>query len=367
MTTILARLFDGKSAKAQSVSVEIKDDMLQIISEAGAPLCNWPLASLRDENAGPASGELRLSVAGDSAARLIVDNPDFIRDIEARCPRLRKSRPLVSGWWKPYAFWGGGAIASIIFIFAVVLPVLTTQIAWIIPDKLREDIGEQTKSFIIDTIASKQNSTADAIICRNSNGEREIAKVLQTLNISAGEEVRNIQVTVIKSPIANAFALPGGKILVFSGLLDLADDANGFSGVLAHELAHAKFRHPMKNFVLSTGVATIFSLIVGDASGGIALATIGQMAVSSTYSRDLETEADEMAILLMQSSGFDVSPMNGLLQKIHASNKSEAFDFAIFDTHPGIKERLALISAAGETGGPAMTREAWGQVRKMCQ
>ncbi|MEH6547059.1 MAG: M48 family metalloprotease, partial [Sneathiella sp.] len=254
MTTILARFFDGKTAKAQSVSVEIVNDALRIVSDAGAPLGIWNLASLRDENAGPSSGELRLSVSGNDAARLIVDNPDFIREIKARCSRLHKARPPMSGWWKPYLFWGGGAIASIILIFTVVLPVLTTQIAWIIPDQLREDIGEQSKNFLIDTIASKQNSTAEAIICRDPQGEREIVKVLQTLNASSGEEVQNLQVTVLKSPMANAFALPGGKILVFSGLLDLADDANGFSGVLAHELAHAKFRHPMKSFVLSTGV-----------------------------------------------------------------------------------------------------------------
>ncbi|USG60153.1 M48 family metallopeptidase [Sneathiella marina] len=367
MATFLARLFDGKTAKAQSVSVEIEDGSLKIISDTGSLMDKWPLASLRDENAGPAVGELRLSVAADNAARLIVEDPDFIRDVNAKCPRLYKSRPLVPGWWKPYVFWGGGAIASVIFIFAVVLPVLTTQIAWILPDKLREDIGEQTKSFLIESIARKQNSTADAIICRDPEGEREISRVLQQLNVSAGDEVQDLQVTVIKSPIANAFALPGGKILIFSGLLDLADEANGFTGVLAHELGHAKFRHPMKSFILGTGVATIFSLLVGDASGGVALAAIGQMAVSSTYSRELETEADEMAILLMQSAGFDVSPMNELLQKIHANNKTETFDFALFDTHPGIEDRLALITSAGKTGGGAMSSEAWEHVKKMCR
>lgn len=367
MTMFPARFFDGKTAKPRSVLIEIVDDILQLASEAGLAVENWPLACLRDENVRPAARELRLSVAGNNAARLIVEDPDLIRDIKARCPRLHKSRPLETGWWKPYAIWGGGAIASIVFIFAVVLPVFTTQIAWIIPDKVREDIGEQTKGFLINTIARKQDSTADAIICQGSDGEREIARVLQNLNVNAGEEVQNLQVTVIKSPLANAVALPGGKILIFSGLLDLADDANGFTGVLAHELAHAKFRHPMKIFVLSTGAATIFSLIVGDVSGGIALAAIGQMAVSSTYSRDLETEADKMAIVLMQSAGFDVSPMVGLLQEIHASNEGQASDFAIFSTHPGIKDRLALIVAAGKNGGEAMSGEAWDHVRKMCR
>jgi Zn-dependent protease with chaperone function len=367
MTSVQARFFDGKIAKARMVSIEINAKQLLVLSGADGFSAEWPLSSLRDENAGSSREELIISVDGMDEARLIIDDLDFIGILEKKCPGLRKSRPKITGWWKPYAFWGGGAAVSLVLIVLVVLPILTNQIVWILPDQLRKDIGQQTKSFIVESLAKRQKIDPDMVICSEPDGQRKLERLLQVLNSGYGDKIDKIEVTVVQSPQANAFALPGGQIIVLSGLLDMADDANGFAGVLAHELAHAKFRHPMQLFVMNTGIATVFSLIVGDVTGGVALATLGQMAVSSTYSRELETMADEMAIEIMRSSGFDILPLHDLLQKILKGDTEEESIFAVFDTHPGMEARLALLVSAGNTGGAVMSQDAWETLRQMCK
>ena len=365
--TISARLFDGKAAKAQAVLLELAGERLIIRNEAGDPLGDWPLDELRDENVVAQKGELRVSVSGGDEARLIIDKPEFIAELRRLCPKLRKKRAAAPGWWKPYLYWGGGAALSVVIIFTIVLPLLASQIAYLIPDSTRDEIGQGARDYFINVIASREKVTPEAVTCKSPAANQVLQKLVSNLGAAGGGELPVSDVTVIRTKTANAFALPGGHLLIFSGLIDMADSPNGLAGVLAHEIGHAKYRHPTRLFVANTGVATVFSLLLGDVTGGTFLAAMGQLTVGSAYSRDFEREADRTAVELMQAAGYDISPMIPLMKKISAQGGADKFGFSLINSHPGVDERLALLAAAGNEGGPALTAEHWALVKNMCK
>ncbi|WP_373084465.1 M48 family metallopeptidase [Sneathiella sp.] len=367
-----ARLFDGKTARAQDVTLKLGGSVLKLTGETDALLGEWPLHHLRDENAAPNRNGIRLSVAPDDPARIEIDDAGFVEELRRLCPHLRKKRPAEAGWWKPYLYWGGGAVLSVVIIFTVVLPLLATQIAYLIPEKSRAEVGLQAERVFIKAIAKRQNVSPAAAVCRNEAGEQALQTLVATLGAGAGGDTPVKDVTVIRTPSANAFALPGGHLLVFSGLIDLADDPNSLAGVLAHEIGHAEFLHPTRLFVANAGIATVFSLLLGDVTGGAFLATMGQLTVGSAYTRDFERDADRAGVRLMQAANFDISPMIPMMKKLAAKansskSKSSGSGFSFFQSHPGLAERLALLDAAGSSGGLAMTAEGWAALKSICK
>lgn len=148
---------------------------------------------------------------------------------------------------------------------------------------------------------------------------------------------------------ANAFALPGGDIVVTDGLLALAEDRDDIViGVLAHELAHVRHRHGMRGVVQASLLAVASSAALGDFSGVVAVlpALLGQLA----YSRDFEREADRDARALLREAGLAPSAMAVLFERLAAQRRmrgapaeeGDALGIA-FSSHPADAERIAFF------------------------
>ena len=114
---------------------------------------------------------------------------------------------------------------------------------------------------------------------------------------------------------ANAFAIPGGQIIVTDAMVDLlADRPDVLVGVLGHELGHVQQRHGMRLLVQATLLAALSSAVIGDFSALLtaAPALLGQMA----YSRGFEFEADEAAARLMRANGSDPAAFGVLFERM---------------------------------------------------
>jgi predicted Zn-dependent protease len=152
----------------------------------------------------------------------------------------------------------------------------------------------------------------------------------------------------------NAFALPGGTIVVTDELVELLKDRDdAVLGVLAHELGHVRERHGMRMLVQVTLLGTITAAAFGDFSTVLAgaPALLGQLS----YSRDAEREADAESARVLRAAG--ISPavmaefferMDGWRRSEQAQGRSADFDPGIaFSSHPADAERIAFFRAAG--------------------
>ncbi len=94
--------------------------------------------------------------------------------------------------------------------------------------------------------------------------------MVDRLKPPCGSKDWRVEIYVVKSDEVNAFALPGGKIVVYTGLIDYADTPEQVAGVLGHEMAHATLRHGIERVAQSVGLAAAVHLLIGNAEGMIA-------------------------------------------------------------------------------------------------
>ncbi len=172
------------------------------------------------------------------------------------------------------------------------------------------------------------------------------------------------QISVVNSGVVNAFALPGGRVVVFTGLLRKADSAEEVAGVLAHEVNHVLKRHAMVRVAKRLGLVGVVTMLTGNEQGlaglikdlGIELATL-------KFGREQETEADEEGLRLLHRAR--VAP-EGMVSFFERLAEQDAPQLEILSSHPmseGRAERLRAEIARLPRMTPEPVPVDWVHVR----
>jgi beta-barrel assembly-enhancing protease len=149
-----------------------------------------------------------------------------------------------------------------------------------------------------------------------------------------------IRLTVVNSYLVNAYALPGGNVVIYKGILEKINTPEQLVALLAHESSHINERHTLRSLLRSTANAIIISIVFGDASG-ISGAIAGHVETLNglRYSRSLESDADNKGMNLMIENKVDAKGMRQLMQMLQKEDKLPG-SLAFFSTHPLTKERV---------------------------
>lgn len=194
----------------------------------------------------------------------------------------------------------------------------------------------------------------------NPEVERYIDRLGQRILSTMGPQPFDYRFFVIQDNQLNAFAVPGGSIFFFSGLIEKAKTTSEVAGVLGHEIVHVKGRHMARQSGLDAisllGLLGAV-LLARTGSGGAAAGTVGQ-AIAATrqiaYSRQLEMEADTLGVRYMAAAGFDPKGSVGFLKILDQERTLNPIDVpAYMMTHPVTQERIAntelVIRTLGKT------------------
>lgn len=179
-----------------------------------------------------------------------------------------------------------------------------------------------------------------------------VVRVAERLARVTGEAAKDFRwhVSLINSPQANAFCLPGGKIAVFTGILPYTGDEAGLAAVMGHEMAHAVARHGAQRLLRTSMAQTLMTgaqFSLGDMDPGqrqAVMAAIGagaQYGVLLPFSRDHETEADQMGLLYMARAGYDPRAAIGFWERMSQAGGQQPPEFA--STHPSHGTRIAQL------------------------
>ena len=139
----------------------------------------------------------------------------------------------------------------------------------------------------------------------------------------------------------NAFAAPGGVVVVHTGLIEKAHSPEELAGVLAHEIQHVELRHSLQNMIHALGWASVLTVALGDVSA-LAGVLIYQAGATS-FSRDLEREADEQGLLALHKAGIDTHGMLTFFRRLQAS---EILGVPLLSSHPATAERIQRLEQA---------------------
>lgn len=153
------------------------------------------------------------------------------------------------------------------------------------------------------------------------------------------------EVTLFADDAVNAFALPGGKIGVYSGLLKVAETDDQLAAVIGHEIAHVQAHHSNARASAATltdvGLQIASTISGGSASGNAMMAALGlgtQVGILMPYGRSQESEADVLGLRLMARAGFDPRQAVTLWQNMARAGKGQPPEF--MSTHPSHDSRI---------------------------
>lgn len=174
-----------------------------------------------------------------------------------------------------------------------------------------------------------------------------VREIGQRIAAVAGDPGYKWEFTVFEDPSPNAFALPGGKVGVYTGLFKVAQNENQLAAVMAHEIAHAVARHSAermsRQMALQGGLAVAGAASATAAQYAQVLAQAATLGVVLPFSRQQEAEADEIGLTYMARAGYDPRAAIELWQNFAAYGGDRPPEF--LSTHPSPDNRIQRLQA----------------------
>jgi Zn-dependent protease with chaperone function len=232
-------------------------------------------------------------------------------------------------------------LGQALLVLLLLLPVLALGLFWANADRLSQwavshisleqerQLGELAYAQMRPSLKLLKKSHATAAV--EAIGKRLTA-----------ESSYRYQFHVVVDPQINAYALPGGHILVNTGLIKAVDGAGEVAGVLAHEIGHVEQRHTLRNMVHALGWRALLGVALGNFSDGLWGDMAGRLG-NLSYSRELESEADREGLKILRRAGVTPHGMETFFKKMAAGKYSAP---ALLSSHPASAERLAALRAA---------------------
>ena len=355
---IEAVYFDGETARDNKVVISLETSGLHF-SGVRVPAQTWSLSGLT-ALAPPHMGQpLRLSHESQAGARLSIRNYAFTQQLLIAAPHLK-------GGFHPKRalrlfLWIGGGLTILASLIYLTLNFAPQRLAVLLPDAWSKRVGEQMEASLVQK----------AKVCQTPDGDRAIAAMLANL-AEGNPDMPPLRVRIYDIPIMNAFALPGGYVVLTRGLLREATEPGEVAGVLAHEVGHVAHHHPEAQMVRIAGMQVLISVATGTSGGNNASSLAGLAAILKS-SRDAEREADAYAVAMLSAARIDPMALKLFLEKIlKEEGKSAGSAFSnlgtVFSTHPVTTERIAQIKPlpAGVALRAPLSDAQWKDLKAIC-
>jgi predicted Zn-dependent protease len=309
-----------------------------------------PLSGLQPSLGGAGNRLVFLNHANHPDWRLYVSDPAFLAD-----PRLHEHpsfQAILRSRRRHRALgWGGillalALLALIPFAAYLSLDTLSAVVANQVPMKWEESLG---RTAITQYKVQKR-------FLPERESEALLRPLVAPLLRQTGDS-RPYHFYVVDDGELNAFALPGGYIVVHSGLILKASKADQLQGVLAHEITHVTERHGLRTVIRGVGIYVLAQALIGDASGLLAsVASAAPLLVNQKYSRDFEREADHKGVDLLYKARIQPEGLAAFFTTIRDQQRRQLEQIgkvgeaartanAYFGSHPDSDERILTLRA----------------------
>lgn len=217
-------------------------------------------------------------------------------------------------------------------------------------------LGRRVAFLAPATIETAAGRTGDAVFTRafqvtqlSAREQQRVRRQLKRL-----EQVQPLHVTptlhFIAMPAPNAFALPGGIVVMTDSLVRLAKTDEQLAAVLAHEVGHIELRHGLQSILRNSAALVIVSSVTGDLSTLSTFSgTLPFLLLQYGYAREFESEADDYARTLLEKAQIDPRHLADILQLLENARPKSGADFSYLSTHPSTKDRIRALHVPSPT------------------
>ncbi len=325
-----ARLYDGETAVAKPATVSIVDHRLCIAETGGA----LPVADL---GIGDWFRGAPRCIALPDGARLHVEDESGSFDTALRgagyAPGIASR---LFGNWRSAVACAAMLALLVVWIDQQGAGLLARLALPLVPRAVDMQLGQTAlavmdRQWLLPTqLPASRRDALNARFARLMERHPEITWALAYRSTRSGEP--------------NAFALPGGQIVLLDGLVNRMTDEEVLA-VVAHELGHVVHRHVMNRLVRQAGIYQVAGVMVGDFSTALAATLTGLQGLR--FSRDFERDADVFSLQVLREEGLSPRVMADALRELQRAVESRSSAFPEFlSTHPATAERIRVAERA---------------------
>jgi beta-barrel assembly-enhancing protease len=346
------RFSDGRVATSRVVELRLGATGLEIVEPGDALVTTWPYESLRRVDEPYPGRPLRLASSSDPEGRLTIDDPltfEAIHPLASQLADRTDPEPRRGGWH-------GTAIGALLAVALGLVLCRTVDLVAIVPSSWENALGRG----VVAQVAEGREP------CAGRSGVAALQSLTDRLAAASGAEVPFV-VHVLPLDVQNAFAAPGGHIVLLEGLLDQATSPDEVAGVLAHEMAHVLERDPTRNLIRTLGLQAVLSAALGGAPDLVrAGAEFGGTVATLSYNRSAEEAADARAVELLAAAGLRTGGLAEFFDRLERESGSD-FRPPWLSSHPPTPLRAQLARERRHDGAPALDDPSWIALRAICK
>lgn len=181
-------------------------------------------------------------------------------------------------------------------------------------------------------------------IVEDAEVEAMLKDIVDRIETGMGGTPYEFEVYLALNGTPNAFALPGGKMVVFTGLVQTVQSREELAGILAHEMAHVTERHGLRQLVASQGLYYALRIFGSGESGILGIVSAGShLIVHQSFSREMEREADARAFEFLSNADIDPRGLENFMRRLRgleSNNQLMTLDTKALSSHPPTLERI---------------------------
>lgn len=322
------KYFDGKQSQPQQVEIVFDADsnLLQIRNDNFS--ISWAISEINYEKIG---SMLEIRIKEHSDEFLAVTDTEFNQTFIQHLHNTKDVgvyKKLLNLSFRKHLFIFAGLLTLLVLGYIFLVPFIAEKSVILIPQSFDKHIAK----LALTNFGFETDSTKSVLL-------NEFAD-----NLELNNQV-DLNFKVVESGIVNAYALPDGTIIVFTGLLDKMDNYEQLTGLIAHEVSHVNNRHAMKMLCRNLSGYIFVSALFSDINGIMAVIAENAHNLNTlTYSRKFENEADQEGTMLLIQNGINPRGVISLFKMLQKDEKDyRNFIPEYISTHPYTKNRIENI------------------------
>jgi predicted Zn-dependent protease len=364
-----ARFYDGLHPTAHEVALRASSAEVVAMLADGRIVARWPVPEIEVVSDPWHEPHALMVCPRQPGARLAVEDLAYREALAVLGPNMSRAAPRRSRV-TPVLGALVAALVATVGALALLVEKAPDAVAPYVPHAMERRIGAAVVTAM----------QGDAEVCEKPDGVAALQRLVDRFQVASGYQ-QKVTVKIFdmydtttvggrerKVRVVNAFAAPGGYMVVMSGLIERSDGPEELAGVMAHEMGHIVHRHSVKALLRAYGFGLITKLLVGGFSSDVGtVADAGGLLLALRHSRDAEREADRTALELLDATGMRADGLARFFGRLldEQGGKDGAQQMGVFSTHPPTKERIEATKRPA-TGAPAMTAAEWQALRVVC-
>lgn len=340
--------YDGRTPVRRPVTIELRlDGLYGVEGEA------WAYSELRVASDGLHGEPVRLCRGTET---LVLHSGVFLEALRQVAPELERRSFHLSGWPMVLLSCVGIAVAAVC-AYQWGLRAAAEAAASVAPVALEERLGRA----VMNTLAPAHERCGGP-------GTQALGKVAARLAAAVPDCPYRFHVEYSRQAVPNAFAAPGGYIVVYKGLLDRMQTPEELAAVLAHEMEHVIHKHSVRLLARELSGQALFSMVLADPSGTPAAFGTLATVMNLQHARSDEEQADTESIALLAKAHIRTGGLADLLRRLASLSLDSPLPY--LSTHPATTDRIQRITrlsmARPVKAEPLMTAPEWESARNAC-